>query len=213
MRSHALSRGVSPVRNTAASGCMVFCISRRISAVPRAPLALRSRSRRATAPLAGAGGERPRARRPGVTSSAQRRAASRPNTTRSSSELRAEAVGAVHRDAGRLADGHQARHHGVRVAFLQRHDLAVVVAGDAAHVVVHGRQHRDRLAGHVDAGEDARGLGDARQALVDDVRPRGARGAGGCGPCSGRRRGPRGSRSSSRGSPRRARRGPWHSGA
>ena len=46
---------------------------------------------------------------PGVMISAQRRAASRPKTTRSSSELLTQAVGAVHRDAGRLADRHEAR--------------------------------------------------------------------------------------------------------
>ena len=80
-----------------------------------------------------------------------------------------------------------------------RHDLAVIVGRDAAHVVVHGRQHRDRLSRHVDAGEDARGLGDAGQALVDAPSGRDARGAGRCGPCSGRSRGLRGSRSSSSG--------------
>ena len=73
----------------------------------------------------------------------------------------------MHGDAGGLAHGHQARHDRVRVAVAQRDDLAVHVARDSAHVVVHGRQHRDRFAGDVDAGEDARGLGDARQALVD----------------------------------------------
>ena len=37
---------------------------------------------------------------------------------------------------------------------------------DAAHVVVHGRQHRDRLLRHLDAGEHLRGFGDARQPLM-----------------------------------------------
>ena len=32
-----------------------------------------------------------------------------------------------------------------------------------------GRHHRDGLLRHVDAGEDARGLGDARQALVEQL--------------------------------------------
>ncbi len=45
----------------------------------------------------------------------------------------------------------------------------MVVGRDAAHVVVHGRQHRDRLARHVHVGKDARRLGDARQALVQRV--------------------------------------------
>src|SRR5258708_29376460 len=42
---------------------------------------------------------------------------------------------------------------------------------DAAHVVVHRGLHRDRLAGDVDAGEDARRLRDARQPLVNDAGP------------------------------------------
>ena len=32
------------------------------------------------------------------------------------------------------------------------------------------RQHRDRLAGHIDAGEYLGGLGDTGQALMDDPR-------------------------------------------
>src|SRR5690606_14644554 len=81
-----------------------------------------------------------------------------------------QAVGAVHRDAGRFADRVQAGHHRVGVAVAQLHHFAVVVGGDAAHVVVHGRDDRDRLLGHVDAGEDTRALGDAGQLLVDVVR-------------------------------------------
>ena len=68
----------------------------------------------------------------------------------------AEAVGAVDRDAGRLADREQAGHDAVRIAVLQRHDLAVIIGRDAAHVVMDGRRHRHRLAGQVDAGEDLR---------------------------------------------------------
>ena len=45
----------------------------------------------------------------------------------------------------------------------------MVIAGDAAHVVVHGRQHRDRRLVDIDACEDARGLGDAGQPLLDDI--------------------------------------------
>ena len=82
----------------------------------------------------------------------------------------AQPIGAVHADRGRLAQRHQALHGGERIAVLHGHDLAVIVRRDAAHVVVAGRQDRDRLARHVDAGEDARGLGDAGQALVDHLR-------------------------------------------
>ena len=45
-----------------------------------------------------------------------------------------------------------------------------MVGRDAAHVVVAGGQHRHRLLGDVDAGEDARGLGDPRQTLGDERR-------------------------------------------
>ena len=84
--------------------------------------------------------------------------------------VRAEAVGAVDADAGRLADREQAGHDRVGIAVLQRHDLAVIIGRDAAHIVVDGRHDRDRLAGQVDAGEGLRGLGDARQPLVQDLR-------------------------------------------
>src|SRR5690606_35182870 len=50
------------------------------------------------------------------------------------------------------------------------YDFAVVVGRNAAHVVVDGRDHRDRLLVHVDAGEDAGALGNARQLLVDHAR-------------------------------------------
>ncbi len=83
--------------------------------------------------------------------------------------VRAEAVGAVHRNAGRLADREQARNDRVRVAVLQRVDLAVIVRRDAAHVVVDRRQHRDRLAAQVDAGEDLGAFRDAGEALVQDL--------------------------------------------
>ena len=76
----------------------------------------------------------------------------------------------MHRHAAGLAERHQARHDGVVVAVLLGQHLAVEVGRDAAHVVVHGRHDRDRLAGHVDAGEDARGFRNAGQALVQDRR-------------------------------------------
>ena len=81
----------------------------------------------------------------------------------------AEPVGAVDRDAGRLAHRHQTGHDMVGIAVLHRHHFAVNVGRDAAHVVVAGRQDRDGLARDIDAGKDTRGLCDARQALVDDL--------------------------------------------
>ena len=72
-----------------------------------------------------------------------------------------QAVRAVHGNACRLADGHEPRHRRLRVAVSRRHHAAVVVGGNPAHVVMHGGQHRNRRPRHLDAGEDARGLGDA----------------------------------------------------
>ena len=80
-----------------------------------------------------------------------------------------QAVGPVHRDAGRLADRHQARHDRAGIVPPARDHLTVDVAGNAAHVVVHGGQDRDRLPCHVDAGEYPRRLRDAGQALVDHL--------------------------------------------
>ncbi len=79
--------------------------------------------------------------------------------------VRAQAVGAVDRDAGRLAHREQARHHRVRVAVLQGDDLAMIVTGDAAHIVMDRRRDGQRLARQIDAGEDLAGLGDAGQAF------------------------------------------------
>ena len=76
----------------------------------------------------------------------------------------------MHGDAGRFANRHQAGHDDVGVvAFLRQH-FAVIIRRYAAHVVMHGRQDRNRLARHVDAGENPRALGNARQALMQDRR-------------------------------------------
>mmetsp|Transcript_40257 Transcript_40257/g.101331 ORF Transcript_40257/g.101331 Transcript_40257/m.101331 type:complete len:257 (+) Transcript_40257:765-1535(+) len=73
------------------------------------------------------------------------------------------------RHAGSLARSHQAWDHMVGVAVLQRHHLAVVVGGDAAHVVVDGGQDGDGLLVHIHARKDLGRFLDARQALVDNV--------------------------------------------
>ena len=82
----------------------------------------------------------------------------------------AEAVGAVHRHAGRFAQRHQARNHRIIGAIFLGQRFAVIIRGDAAHVVMHGRQYRDRFARHVDVGENARGFTDAGQPLVQHCR-------------------------------------------
>ncbi len=75
----------------------------------------------------------------------------------------------MHRDAGGFAERHQAGHHGVVVAVLLGQHFAVIIGGDAAHVVVHRRRDRDRLAGDVDIGENPRRFGNARQPFVQHL--------------------------------------------
>ena len=82
----------------------------------------------------------------------------------------AEPVRAMHRHARRFAHRHQSGDHSVGTAVLQRDDFAVIVRRDAAHVVVHRRQYRNRLTGHIHACEDLRRLGNAGKLLVDGVR-------------------------------------------
>ena len=78
--------------------------------------------------------------------------------------VRTEAIGTVDRNAGRLAHREQARHHGFGIAVgPDGDDFAHVIGGDAAHVVVHRRHHRQRLAGEVDTGENLAAFGDPGQ--------------------------------------------------
>ena len=65
------------------------------------------------------------------------------------------------RDARRLADRHQPWHHRIGVVLGRTDDLRPDRGRDAAHYVMDGRYHRDRLLVRIDAGEDARGLDDA----------------------------------------------------
>ena len=41
---------------------------------------------------------------------------------------------------------------------------------NTAHIVVNGRQNRDRLFGDIDACEDFRGLGNTRQTRCENIR-------------------------------------------
>ena len=49
------------------------------------------------------------------------------------------------------------------------HDLAETVGGDATHVVVHSGADRDRLLGHIHAGEDGSCLRDAGKTLIEHI--------------------------------------------
>ena len=77
----------------------------------------------------------------------------------------------MHGHARRFADSHQARHNGFSIAVDERNNLAFVIRRNATHVVMHGRQHGNRVPGYIDAGENTRRLGNAGQLLFDHVRP------------------------------------------
>ncbi len=106
---------------------------------------------------------------PGFTTRAQCRAASRPKTTRSSSELDPRRL-APCTDTQAASPTAMSPGTTASAPAVARDHLAVHIAGNAAHVVVNRGQHRDRLLGDIDSGEDARGLGDAGQPLLDDRR-------------------------------------------
>src|SRR5690606_37190595 len=82
----------------------------------------------------------------------------------------AETVRTVHRNATGLSDCHQAMDNFVLSSLDKGQDLPVNVRGNAAHVVVAGRDDRNRLLRYVYAGKYLRGFGDAGQARVQDVR-------------------------------------------
>ncbi len=73
-------------------------------------------------------------------------------------------------DARRLANRHQARHDRVGIVRGRADNLGLNRRRDAAHDVMDGRDHRDRLLVRIDAGEDASRLDDAGQSLVEDIR-------------------------------------------
>ena len=69
-----------------------------------------------------------------------------------------------------FADRHQPGDDGLGIAVAQGDDLSMQIGRHATHIVVDGRQHRDRLARDVDPGEDPRSLADAGQALMQELR-------------------------------------------
>ena len=74
------------------------------------------------------------------------------------------------RNAGRLAERHKPGDDVVGVTVFLDQRFAVIVRSDAAHIVVNRRHDRYRLAGQIDAGENARGLSNARQAFGEKLR-------------------------------------------
>ena len=76
----------------------------------------------------------------------------------------------MHGHTGRFTNRHQAGHDTVRVAILLGQHFAVEIGRDAAHIVVHGRQNRNRGLVDINPREHARGFRDARQAFGEDIR-------------------------------------------
>ena len=74
------------------------------------------------------------------------------------------------RDASRFACSHEAWHQSVGVVGRRANDLAVIVCRNAAHVVMHRRQHRDGFAGHINACKHLGAFGNAWQPFANDVR-------------------------------------------
>ena len=81
----------------------------------------------------------------------------------------AQTVGAVHRGAAAFAGRVEAWNRLVRIATRGHDDLAVIVGGDATHLVVAGGHDRDRFLDRVDVGELAGDFANARQTLFDHV--------------------------------------------
>ena len=84
--------------------------------------------------------------------------------------VRSEAVGTVDGGATRLAHRHQAGLERVRVVRRRVQRLPPVIGRDAAHVVVDGRDDRDRLLVHVNAGENLGAFRNTRQAFSQRLR-------------------------------------------
>ena len=134
---------------------MAFCILSRRNAVGEPPSACRSRSKRsmilstAASLIAGIGAL-------GSITWPARIAAARPKTTRSISELEPSRLAPC--TEAQPASPTAIRPGDTRSGFVggRVQHLAPIVRRDAAHIVVDRRQHRDRLAGHVDAGKNLR---------------------------------------------------------
>ena len=146
---------LSPVRKTAASSCIAFCMAARITAVGVSPLALRKWSKRAIASSPAPLGSSWCAVMPSSDLGGLH-AGRLAEHHQIDQRIGAQPIGAMHDDAGRFAHRHQAMHHRIGIAVRQRQRVAGIGARNAAHIVMHRRQHRDRLLGDIHAGEDAR---------------------------------------------------------
>ena len=92
-----------------------------------------------------------------------------PNTSRSSSELVPRRLAPCTETQAHSPAAYRPGHDGFLARALGNDHLPHVIGGHAAHLVVHRRHHRDRLADRVDVGELDRDLADSRQAQVDHL--------------------------------------------
>ena len=81
-----------------------------------------------------------------------------------------KSIGTMHGHASCFAHGHKSLNGRVGIAVLQHQGITGVAAWNAAHVVVNGGKHRDRLLGYIHTGKDPGALRDPRQALMNDLR-------------------------------------------
>ena len=82
----------------------------------------------------------------------------------------AETVRTVHGHAARFARRIKAGHDRVRIVRGRVDDFAVIIGGDAAHIVMDRWHHRQRLLGQIDTGENFAGFGDAGQPFGQNGR-------------------------------------------
>lgn len=80
-----------------------------------------------------------------------------------------QAVGTVDGHASGFTTGEQTRDDLVVAALIDGEHLSGVPSWNTAHIVVDGRQDRNRLLRDVDTGENAGCLGDTGQTLVEDL--------------------------------------------
>ena len=58
----------------------------------------------------------------------------------------------------------------IRIAILLSQNFAMIICGNAAHIIVNGWQNRDRFLGDIDASKNASAFGNARQTFMQDFR-------------------------------------------
>ena len=76
----------------------------------------------------------------------------------------------MHGNASCFPHRHQALHHAVLILRGWVQHFGVNIRGNAAHIVMHGRQDGDRFLGHIHTRENLGSLRNARQAFMQNGR-------------------------------------------